>query len=72
MGILKDMFKDKGEKAPSSEGAKGGAGGAGGMGRPSLDPNEAPPDADQEANEVVSGGGVVGPDDGNPSEAAKS
>lgn len=33
------------------------------MGAPSLDADEAPPSADQEANSVVSGGGVIGPDD---------
>jgi hypothetical protein len=50
----------------------GGSGRGGAMGAPSLDPDEAPPSADQEANSAVSGGGVVGSkDDAGPSEKAK-
>jgi hypothetical protein len=43
-------------------GAGSGRGGALGTPAGLLD-DEAPPSADQEANQVVSGGGVVGPDD---------
>lgn len=48
----------------------GGSGEGGAMGTPTKDAEEAPPSYDQEANEVVSGGGVVGPEDGKPSDAA--
>ena len=44
-----------------SPGAGSGRGGA--LGTPSWTLDEAPPSADQEANAVVSGGGLVGPDD---------
>ncbi len=48
-----------------------GSGEGGAMGTPSLDPDEAPPSADQEANSV-SGGGLIGSDDDKgPSEMAK-
>ena len=38
-----------------------GSGRGGDLGTPSGLPEEAPPSSDQEANEVVSGGGVVQP-----------
>lgn len=40
-----------------------GSGRGGALGTPSPLPNEAPPAMDQETNWVVSGGGVVGPDE---------
>lgn len=50
----------------------GGSGRGGPMGTPSGVPAEAPPDVDQEENAVVSGGGLVGPDDEHgPSEEAR-
>lgn len=45
----------------------GGSGRGGTLGTPSHDLDEAPPSTDQEANAVVSGGGLVGPEDGDPS-----
>jgi len=54
----------------SDPGAGSGRGGA--LGTPSLSLDEAPPSADQEANWVVSGGGLAGPeDDEPPREAAR-
>jgi hypothetical protein len=54
------------------EDPRAGSGRGGPTGTPTGQPEEAPPDVDQEANSVVSGGGVVGADDGEgPSEAAK-
>lgn len=42
------------------------------MGTPDFSPDMASPDVDQEANTVVSGGGLVGPDDdAGPKDAAK-
>ena len=40
-----------------------GSGRGGALGTPSWLPDEAPPSADQEANGVVSGGGLTGADD---------
>jgi hypothetical protein len=55
------------ESAPT-----GGSGRGGAMGAPSFDADLAPSDADQEGNAVVSGGGLVGPeDDEEPSTKAK-
>jgi hypothetical protein len=52
------------EPTSSSAGAPdGGSGQGGALGTPGPLPDEAPPSAGQEANEVVSGGGVVGPED---------
>jgi hypothetical protein len=49
-----------------------GSGNGGALGTPGPLPDEAPPSADQEDNDVVSGGGLVGPeDDEGPSEAAE-
>lgn len=50
-----------------------GSGRGGGLGKPTRVPEEASPETDQEANEVVSGGGVIGPveDEGEPHDAAK-
>lgn len=46
--------------------------GGGTLGTPSRLPDEAPPSADQEGNRVVSGGGLVGPDDDRgPEDAAR-
>ena len=59
----------KRKRAPSP-GTGSGRGGT--LGTPSRLPEEAPPSADQEANAVVSGGGVVGPTDDEPHDAAKS
>lgn len=53
----------------SVPGAGSGRGGA--LGTPGPLPDEAPPSADQEANEAVSGGGMVGPDDEEPHDAAR-
>jgi hypothetical protein len=50
---------DQSEEA-RSPGAGSGRGGD--LGTPSALPEEAPPSADQDANEAVSGGGVVQPD----------
>lgn len=51
-------------------GAGSGRGGA--LGTPSWLPDEAPPSADQDANRVVSGGGLIGPeDDEQPREDAR-
>jgi len=62
------MLED--EDSKNSPGAGSGRGGA--MGTPSR-PDEAPPSQDQEANSVVSGGGLVGSDDDEgPSETAES
>ena len=53
-----------------SPGAGSGRGGA--MGTPDFSPDEASPEVDQEGNAVVSGGGLVGPDDdAGPKKAAK-
>lgn len=53
-----------------SPGAGSGRGGA--LGTPSWTPDEAGPSTDQEANGVVSGGGLVGPrDDEEPQRAAR-
>ena len=47
-----------------------GSGEGGPLGTPGWLPDEEPPSADQEANEVVSGGGLVGADDDEgPSDA---
>lgn len=63
------MFED--DDTTSSTGAGSGRGGA--MGTPSFLAEEASPSVDQEANGVVSGGGLTGPDDDEgPSGAAKS
>lgn len=40
-----------------------GSGRGGPLGTPGQLPDETPPGVPQEANEVVSGGGVAGPDD---------
>lgn len=49
-----------------------GSGRGGALGTPSLSLDEAPPSEDQEANWVVSGGGLAGAeDDTPPSEAAR-
>jgi hypothetical protein len=47
----------------SDDGPDTGSGDGGPLGTPGPLPDEAPPSSDQEANEVVSGGGVIGPDD---------
>lgn len=60
----------KRKNRPPTTGAGSGRGGA--LGTPSRLPEEAPPSSDQEANAVVSGGGVVGPDEDGPHQAAKS
>jgi hypothetical protein len=55
----------------TSDGTGSGRGGA--MGTPDLSPDEASPEVDQEGNAVVSGGGLVGPDDdAGPKTAAKN
>lgn len=46
---------------PPSPGAGSGRGGA--LGTPSFSLDESSPSIDQEANAVVSGGGLTGPDD---------
>ena len=54
-----------------SPGAGSGRGGA--MGTPDFSLDMATPEVDQEANAVVSGGGLVGPDDnGGPKQAARN
>jgi len=62
------MFSKR--KTKHSPGTGSGRGGA--LGTPSRLPEEAPPSSDQEANAVVSGGGLVGPDEDGPREAATS
>lgn len=52
----------------SSPGAGSGRGGA--MGTPGPIPDEAPPAVGQEANDVVSGGGVVDTGDGSRAQRA--
>ena len=47
-----------------------GSGRGGPLGAPGFLPDEAPPSADQEGNEVVSGGGVVRPDDAGPGDSS--
>lgn len=42
---------------------RSGSGDGGPLGTPDFLPDEAPPSAEQEANSVVSGGGVVGPEE---------
>jgi hypothetical protein len=55
---------------PSAPGTGSGRGGA--LGTPSLTLDESPPSRDQESNAVVSGGGLVGPDDErDPGRAAR-
>lgn len=54
------------EEDPTTGSGRGGA-----LGTPSALPDETPPSADQEANSVVSGGGLIGAeDDEAPSDAA--
>ena len=49
-----------------------GSGRGGALGTPGQLPDEPPPSADQEANDVVSGGGLVGPeDDEGPRDSAR-
>ena len=50
-----------------------GSGRGGTFGTPTAVPEEASPETDQEANWVVSGGGLVGPtsDNGEPHDAAR-
>jgi hypothetical protein len=49
-----------------------GSGRGGAMGTPDFSADETSPEADQEGNAVVSGGGLVGPeDDDDPKEAAR-
>ena len=67
MNANKDNVDRDGEEAA------GGSGDGGAMGTPSSDLDEAPPGTDQEANDVVSGGGVTGSeDDEEPSDKASS
>lgn len=54
---------------PPAPGSGSGRGGA--LGTPSFTLDEASPSTDQEANAVVSGGGLVGPTDEAPRTAAK-
>ena len=46
---------------PERQDPGAGSGRSGDLGTPSGLPEEAPPSSDQEANEVVSGGGIVQP-----------
>lgn len=70
MSLWKKLFTPSSSPSPSP-GVGSGRGGA--LGTPTLTLDEAPPSLDQEANGVVSGGGLVGPDDdAGPREAAKS
>lgn len=56
-----------------NEDSMGGSGRGGATGTPDSSLDEAPPSGDQEANAVVSGGGVVGSeDDEGPKDTAKS
>jgi hypothetical protein len=60
------------EPTSSAEGVPdGGSGDGGPMGTPAPLPDEIPPAAGQEANEVVSGGGVVRPDDEEADDEAR-
>jgi len=49
-----------------------GSGDGGPLGTPGFLPDEAPPSGDQEANEVVSGGGVVRPEDAGPGDTSQA
>jgi len=67
MNANKDNVDREGEESA------GGSGRGGTMGTPSTDLDEAPPGTDQEANSVVSGGGLTGSeDDEDPSDKASS
>ena len=48
-----------------------GSGRGGGLGTPGRLPDEKPPSFDQDANEAVSGGGMIGPEDGEPSDSVE-
>ncbi|MDQ3155493.1 MAG: hypothetical protein M3Q98_02030 [Actinomycetota bacterium] len=63
---------DRDEHDRNDEDFSGGSGDGGTLGTPSKDADEAPSSYDQDANEVVSGGGLVGPDEGEPSDKASS
>lgn len=55
------MIKDEDEETNSPPGSGSGRGGT--LGTPSGLPDVEPPTEDQDDNWVVSGGGLVGPDD---------
>ena len=57
--------QDKDENAAGMP--DGGSGRGGSMGTPSTDAHLAPPSTDQDENAVVSGGGLVGDEDDDPS-----
>jgi hypothetical protein len=59
------------EPDEAEQSRSGGSGQGGGLGTPSRDLAEAPPSLEQESNWVVSGGGLAGPDDEPPSDAAE-
>ena len=70
-GNLMNPNKDNVDR--DGEESAGGSGGGGPTGTPSSDLDEAPPGTDQEANSVVSGGGLIGSeDDEEPSDKASS
>ena len=54
--MTQDTTTPEEEESPET-----GSGDGGSLGTPSGLPEEAPPGADQEANEAVSGGGMVDP-----------
>ena len=57
---------------PESQDPGVGSGEGGDLGTPSGLPEEAPPSADQEANEAVSGGGMVDPStEGKPKDTVE-
>ena len=58
-----DMSSRRKDEADTDPGA--GTGDGGPTGTPSRDWEEEPPSHDQDTNSVVSGGGLVGPDDGD-------
>jgi hypothetical protein len=56
-----DMTTSDAETEPERQEPGAGSGRGGDLGTPSGLPEEAPPSSDQEANEAVSGGGIVQP-----------
>ncbi len=78
-GYLRGMNLDEsttadagGEPEPEDQDPGVGSGDGGSLGTPSGLPEEAPPSADQEANEAVSGGGMVNPStEGEPKDTVE-
>jgi hypothetical protein len=61
---MPDEETDMQDDESSGPGDPGGGTGRGGpLGTPTSIPDEAPPSTQEEGNQVVSGGGLAGPDD---------